>query len=205
MRNLHRHPFWPDAAPQSLHIPMLLGNCVAETRAFYSSESRQLKGLDWSNLATRAGPEMRIDIDPHWVVEQFRARYPSDSPEQQFHRIVTAARSWRGQVDEAEARAQAGRRNTFVYQLDFEQAKHTDDIGLSFGTVPNPTPAQIAMSDTMMDTFVRFARTGNPGWPSYELKSRQTMVFDSASRVVSNPRQWERELFARVPYVQPGT
>jgi para-nitrobenzyl esterase len=205
MRNLHRHPFWPDAAPQSLHIPMLLGNCVAETRAFYSPESRQLKGLDWSNLAERAGPEMRIDIDPRWVVEQFRARYPAAHSTELFHRIVTAARSWRGQVEEAEARARAGRRNTFVYQLDFEQAKHTDDIGLSFGTFDNPTPARQAMSDTVMDAFVRFARSGNPGWPSYELKARQTMVFDNVSRTVSNPRQWERELFARIPYVQPGT
>jgi para-nitrobenzyl esterase len=209
MKHLTRHPFWPDAAPQSLHIPMLLGNTVAETRAFYAPDGKQLSGLDWSNLAQRISPEMRIDIEPHWVVGQFRARYPDDSPEQQFHRIVTAARSWRGQVEEAEARARsvqgAGRGNTFVYQLNFEQAKHTDDIGLAFGTVPSPTPAQSAMSNTVMDAFVRFARSGNPGWSAYELEARQTMVFDSESRVVTNPRQWERELFARVPYIQPGS
>jgi para-nitrobenzyl esterase len=205
MRNLHRHPFWPDAAPQSLGIPMLLGNCVAETRAFYSTDHRLFKGLDWHNLAQRAGPEMRVDLDPAWVVEQFRTRYPADSPEQLFHRIVTAARSWRGQVEEAEARARAGRGNTFVYQLDFEQAKHTDDIGLAFGTFENPTPARQAMSETMMDAFVRFARTGSPGWSPYDLRTRKTMVFDTASREVSNPRGWERELFARVPYIQPGS
>jgi para-nitrobenzyl esterase len=31
------------------------------------------------------------------------------------------------------------------------------------------------------------------------------MVFDANSRVVSDPRKWERELFAAIPYVQPGT
>jgi para-nitrobenzyl esterase len=31
------------------------------------------------------------------------------------------------------------------------------------------------------------------------------MVFDHESRVVSDPRKWERELLARIPYVQPGT
>ena len=92
-----------------------------------------------------------------------------------------------------------------MYQLDFEAAKHTDDIGLSFGTIPDPTPAQQAMSDQMMDAFVRFARSGDPGWPAYDLTRRQTMVFDTDSRVVNDPRQWERELFARVPYLQPGT
>ncbi len=204
MRNLLRHPFWPDAAPQGNSIPLMLGNCVAETRAFYAPDSRQLAGLEWSNLAARIAPEMRIDIRADWVVEQFRARYPKADPLEQFHRIVTAARSWRGQVEEAEARARAGA-PAFVYQLDFEQAKHTDDIGLSFGTFEKPTPARAAMSKTMMQAFVRFARTGNPGWPAYDLRWRQTMVFDTQSRVVSNPRQWERELFARVPYIQPGS
>lgn len=205
MRNLHRHPFWPDAAPQSLDIPMLLGNTVAETRAFFPPDHPKLQGLDWSNLAQRIAPEMRIDVLPEWAVSEFRARYPKDNPEQLFHRIVTAARSWRGQVEEADARAKAGRLNTFVYQLDFEQAKHTDDIGFAFGTTPEPTPAQSVMSKTIMDAFIRFAHTGNPGWEPYELESRYTMVFDSESRTVGDPRKWERELFARIPYVQPGT
>ena len=205
MRALSRHPFWPDAAPQSQGLPMMLGNCVMETRAFFSPDRAPLKGLDWSNLAARIGPEMKVDIDPNWVLAQFRARYPASEPLELFHRIVTASRSWRGQVEEAEARMKAGRGNTFVYQLDFEQARHTDDIGLSFGTFENPTPARQMMSDTVMAAFVRFARTGNPGWPAYDLSARRTMVFDVPSRVVSNPRAWERELFARVPYIQPGS
>jgi para-nitrobenzyl esterase len=205
MRHLPRHPFWPDAPDQSADIPMLLGNTVAETRAFYPAEGRVLKGLTFANLAERIGPEMRIDLAPDWVVAQFRARYPDAAPLELFHRIVTAARSWRGQVEEAEVRARDGEANTFVYQLDFENAQHTDDIGLAFGTLHNATPAQAAMSARLMDTFVRFARSGDPGWPSYDLVRRQTMVFDHESRVVDNPRGWERELFARVPYVQPGT
>ncbi|WP_371136555.1 carboxylesterase/lipase family protein [Novosphingobium sp.] len=204
MRHLHRHPFWPDAAPQGNAIPLLLGNTVAETRAFYPADGRVLGGLDFGNLAARIAPEMRIDAHPEWVAAQFRARYPADTAEQLFHRIVTAARSWRGQVIEAELRARAGAA-AHVYQLDFEDAAHTDDIALAFGTAPSPTPAQAAMSARVMDAFVRFARTGNPGWPAYDLKARKTMVFDRASRVVSDPRQWERELFAPVPYIQPGS
>ncbi|RNJ62339.1 MAG: carboxylesterase/lipase family protein [Porphyrobacter sp. IPPAS B-1204] len=205
MRSLLRHPFWPDAPPQSAQIPMLLGNTVAETRAFYPADGRVLGGLAWDNLAARIAPEMKVDIAPDWVVAQFRERYPQANPLDLFHRIVTAARSWRGQVEEAEARARDGGANTFVYQLDFENAAHTDDIGLAFGTVPDPTLGQSAMSAVVMDAFVRFARTGDPGWSAYDLTRRATMVFDTESRVVDNPRVWERELFARVPYVQPGT
>ncbi|WP_137681243.1 carboxylesterase/lipase family protein [Aurantiacibacter suaedae] len=208
MLHLMRHPFWPDAPAQSAAIPMLLGNTVMETRAFYAPEGRQLAGLDFGNLAERIAPEMRVDIRPDWVVGQFRARYPRAGALELFHRIVTAARSWRGQVEEAEARARAGApaaKRTWVYQLDFEQAKHTDDIGLAFGTVPSPSAAQQAMSDRVMDVYVRFARTGDPGWTAYDLDRRMTMVFDTESREVSDPRAWERELFARVPYIQPGS
>src|SRR3546814_6345918 len=38
MTHLTRHPFWPDAAPQSPGIPMMLGNTVLETRASYAPE-----------------------------------------------------------------------------------------------------------------------------------------------------------------------
>lgn len=205
MKHVNRHPFWPDPAPQGNTIPMLLGNTVAETRAFFPPDHPKLQGLDWSNLAQRAGPELKVDIDPAWVLAQFRSRYPADAPDQIFHRMVTAGRSWRGQVEEADARARAGVKQTWVYQLDFEQAKHTDDIGLSFGTFEEPTAARQAMSNTVMDAFVRFARTGNPGWASYSVPGRETMVFDNVSRVVKDPRKWERELFARVPYIQPGS
>jgi len=204
MTHLTRHPFWPDAAPQSLDIPMMLGNTVMETRAFYALDGRQLSGLSFDNLPARIAPEMRIDIEPSWVVGEFRARYPKAAPLDLFHRIVTAARSWRGQVEEAEARDRAGHPG-FVYQLDFEAAKHADDIALSFGTIPDPTPAEQAMSDRIMDAFVRFARTGNPGWAPYTLVKRSTMIFDRESRVENDPRKWERELFARVPYIQPGS
>src|SRR3546814_17030161 len=84
MAHLMRHPFWPDAAPQSLGIPMMLGNAVMETRAFYASASRQLAGLDFGNLAARIAPEMRIDIHPDWVVTQFPHPYPAAPPPDPF-------------------------------------------------------------------------------------------------------------------------
>lgn len=204
MRHLHRHPFWPDAAPQSRGIPMLLGNTVAESQAFFPPGHPKIVGLDWTNLAARIAPEMRIDIHPEQATADFRQRYSDDSPDQIFHRIVTAARSWRGQLEEANARVRANA-PTFVYQLDFEQAKHTDDSGLAFGTMPDPTPARAAMSARIMAAFTSFARTGNPGWPAYDLTVRRTMIFDTHSRVAGDPRKWEREYFAKVPYVQPGS
>jgi para-nitrobenzyl esterase len=204
-RHLLRHPFYPDAHPQGLSVPMMLGNCVAETRAFFPPGHARLKDLNWENLAERVGPELRVDIAPERVVAKYREWFPAYSPEQVFIAATTAGRSWRGQIIEAEERARAGS-PAWVYQLDFENAMHTADIALSFGTLPaNASEAQRAMSDRIQQTFLRFAKTGQPGWPVYTLERRETMVWDVQSRVERDPRGRERELFAVVPYVQPGS
>lgn len=202
VRHLPRHPFFPDADPAGLSIPLVLGNTIAETRAFFPPTHRLRAGLNWENLATRLGPELRVDIDPDWVVAQFRARFPALTPDDLFIRATTTARSWRGQLIEAEERAKTAA-PAYVYQLDWRDAAHMDDIPLLFGTFTDPADA--AISGRMMAALLRFARTGDPGWPAYRLPRRATMIFDGVSRVEDNPRAFERALFARVPYVQPGT
>lgn len=223
MRWLTRHPFWPDAAPQGLTIPMMLGNMHDETRAFIGPDSPRVRGLSWDNLAERMAPELRIDILPEWVVTQYRARFPTWSPTEVFYGATTAGRSWRGQVIEAEERARAGAA-AHVYQVDYGSrtdprrgAFHTMDIPLVFGTLDakgseTETGADArAASQAMQERFVSFAKIGDPNrpglprWPTYTLDTRATMIFDVRSRVENDPRRWERELFARVPYIQPGT
>jgi para-nitrobenzyl esterase len=223
MRSLMRHPFWPDANPQGLAIPMMLGNTHDETRAFLSPDSPKVQGLNWDNVADRMAPELRIDILPEWVVAQYRTQFPGWSPTDVFYAATTAGRSWRGQVIEAEARAQAGA-PAWVYQVDFTSrtdprrgAFHTMDIPLVFGTLgaegsqTGTGPDARAASRAMQERFVAFAKTGDPNgaglapWPRYTLDKRATMVFDVSARVENDPRRWQRELFARVPYIQPGT
>nr|NUR37164.1 carboxylesterase/lipase family protein [Sphingomonas sp.] len=215
MKWLTRHPFWPDANPQSNAIPMVLGNTHDETRAFIGRE--KIAGLTWDNLAARMGPELRVDIKPEWVVSEYRRLFPAYSPEQVFCAATTAGRSWRGQIEEAEARARANA-PTWVYQVDFASpveprlgAPHTMDIPLVFGTLDAPGSfagtgaAARGVSDAMMRAFIALASTGDPGWPQYRLDRRATMIFDAPSRVENDPRREQRELFARVPYIQPGT
>ncbi len=217
MRSLQRHPFWPDAAPQSLAIPMMLGNTSAETRAFLPPD--ETRDLTWDTLPARLAPELRIDILPEWIVAQYRLRFPTWSPVEVFYDATTCGRSWRGQVIEAEARARAGA-PAWVYQVDFSArtepargAFHSIDIALVFGTLgargslTGMAADARAASAAMQSAFVAFARAGDPGgaWPRYDLTRRSTMLFDSRSHVQDDPRRWQRELFARVPYIQPGT
>jgi len=203
MKWLLRHPFWPDANPQGNAIPMMLGNTHDEARAFYPPDDRRIVGLGWDNIAERIAPELRVDALPEWVVVEYRRMFPAYTPEQVFYAAVTAGRSWRGQVIEAEERARAGVPG-FVYQLNYPApAAHASDIPLVFGTYADPAAQPV--SEAMMAAFLRFARTGNPGWAPYTLPARRTMIFDRTAHMESDPRRAERELFARIPYIQPGT
>lgn len=51
------------------------------------------------------------------------------------------------------------------------------------------------LADTRHAAWISFARSGDPGWPRYELSRRATMRFDVPSRVVDDPRSWERALW----------
>ncbi|MFZ2995877.1 carboxylesterase/lipase family protein [Sphingobium sp.] len=220
---LDRHPFWPDAAPQSNAIPMMLGNTRDETRAFIDPDGPLIRGLDWANLPARMAGELRMDLSPEWIVAQYRAHFPDWSAERIFYAATTAGRSWPGQVIEAEARARADA-PTWAYQVDYQSptdprrgAPHTMDIPLAFGTIDAPgsltgTGAGArAASAAVMARFLAFARMGDPNatglstWPQYRLQDRATMIFDIESQVENDPRGWERMLFARVPYIQPGS
>ena len=72
------------------------------------------------------------------------------------------------------------------------------------------------LATRMSEMLIAFARTGNPNckevphWPSYDLKERNTMIFDSETgdtetRVEKNPREAERMFAAGAHYRQPGT
>ena len=222
-RTLLRHPFWPDPHPQSLAIPMMTGNTRDEMRAFNEPDSQFVRDMNWTNVAQRIGDELPVDVLPEWIVAEFRRRLPTAAPVDIFFMATTAGRSWRGQLEIAEARAKADR-PVWLYQVNFTSratpwrgAFHSIDVPLVFGTIDAPgadtgNDASVRqMSRTIQDRFVAFARAGNPAlpgapqWPPYDLTRRATMIFDDVSRVENDPRAWQRELFARAPYMQPGS
>lgn len=220
---LPRHPFHPDAPPQSAGIPMLIGNTRDETRAFLGNDPAN-HALTWTQLPERLRRHQYVDLPVETVIAEYRRLHPDWTPSRIFFAATTAGRSWRGAVLEAEARARQGA-PTWVYQLDFPSplddgrfgAMHTLDIPLVFDTIRQPgsrtgggADAQ-RVSDAMSGALLAFARGGDPNhpglphWPRYDLDRRATMLFDVDSRVENDPRGGERRLYERAPYVQRGT
>lgn len=222
--HLPRHPFWPDAPPQSARIPMVIGNTRDETRVFLGNDPTNFM-LDWDTLPDRLRKHQFVDIDPHVVVAEYRRLYPDYTPSEVFFAATTAGRSWRGAVEELEVRASQGN-NTWAYQLDWHpddeegrrmRAFHTLDIPLVFDNIAQPgsrtgtTAEAQRVADAMSHALLAFARHGDPGagtagaWLPYTLDRRETLVFGTLPRVEEDPRGGERRLYQRVPFIQRGT
>jgi para-nitrobenzyl esterase len=223
--HLPRHPFWPDAPAQSAGIPMVVGNTRDETRAFLGHDPRH-HALAWEALPELLRRHQYADIAPDIVIDAYRGLYPDYSASEVFFAATTAGRSWRGAVEELEARARDGRANTWAYQLDWYprdvpdgdtmRAFHTLDIPLVFDNIAQPgaRTGQSAQAqrtaDAMADALLAFARHGDPrqaiaDWAPYSLQRRETLVFSDAVRLDRDPRGGERELYQRVPFIQRGT
>ncbi len=233
-RTLTRHPFYPDAPPQSAGIPMMIGNTRDETRSLIGRGDPSTFELTWEALPARLEAEMRVDIQGSTVVAEYRRLHPDYSASQVFFAATTAGRSWRAAIVEAELRAEQGS-PAYVYQLDWGSpadggkwgAFHTLDIPLMFGTLTAPGSLTgdgadaRKVSATMQAALIAFARSGRPDgpngpdgdpgnaslprWDPYTLPRRATMIFDVSSRLADDPRGAERRLFAKVPFIQQGT
>jgi len=217
------HPFWPQAPAQSARIPMVIGNTHDETRAFLGNDPANFE-LTWATLPAKLEKEQFVDLLPSVVIAEYRRLYPHYTPSEVFFAATTAGRSWRGAVEELEARARQGA-PTWAYQLDWGSpleggklgAFHTLDIPLVFdntraeGSRTGDGADAQRMADAMSEALLAFARTGNPNhgglpqWEQYGLERRQTMVFDTRSRQEDDPRGGERRLYQQAPFVQRGT
>ncbi len=148
-------------------------------------------------------------------VAAYRAAYPGAAPGQLLGAIET---DWWCRIPgirlaEAHAPAPSG---TFMYEFAWRSpemggafgACHALEIGFVFDTL-DLGPAQMlgpllgsgapqSLADAMHGAWVRFAATGDPGWPRYDAERRATMRFDTVSTVVDDPRPFERALWAGV-------
>ena len=224
-KHLPRHPFWPDAPAQSAHIPMVIGNTRDETRAFLGNDPANF-ALSWEDLPDKLAAQQFVDIAPEVVIAEYRRLYPDYTPSEVFFAATTAGRSWRGAVEELEARARQGA-NTWAYQLDWHRqdeegerlrAFHTLDIPLVFDNIRQPgsrtgdSGQAQRVADAMSDALLAFARNGDPrraglttDWSPYSLARRETMLFGATPSMHDDPRGGERRLYQRAPFLQRGT
>jgi len=221
-----RDPFTPDAPPLSAAVPMILGNTHDETAVSAPAT------LTWDDAPAALRNAVAVYLGPYSpeeVIAKYRTIYPDRSPIDVVIAAATAFRAWPGQVLEAERRAQnpISQPHTWVYQMNWHRdapgarAAHTIDIPFMFdnlaaapgqiGAAPEELATAQPLADTMSGMLIHYASTGDPNhpglpeWPAYDLKARNTMIWDSSPQIQQDPRGEERRYAAGSTYRQPGT
>jgi para-nitrobenzyl esterase len=218
------HPFLPDAPSISNHLPMMLGT----TRTELTNQMGRVPGIFEMNEA-QAKERLKAflnEADLNEAYTIFLASRPQANPSEVFFTIASARGYVRDQTIMAEQRVKAGGRGkTYVYRLMWRQpieggrrvSQHSLCLPFVFDNVvagermTGPeTDSTRAMVDNMANSWLAFAKTGDPNnsnipaWTPYDLERRSTMLFDVPSKAVDDPHKAERLFMARYPSQQDG-
>ncbi|WP_418316126.1 carboxylesterase/lipase family protein [Piscinibacter sakaiensis] len=86
-------------------------------------------------------------------------------------------------------------------------AGHVVDVPFAFNTLGSRQaapflggPGHQPLADEMHGRWARFVKTGDAGWPRYDLTTRPTMRFDTTSTVVADPLADRRKLWAGIGF-----
>jgi para-nitrobenzyl esterase len=216
------HPWLPNAPRISNHLPMLLGT----TRTELTNQMGNVPGI-FEMTEAQAKARLKDFIDEKDIDEAYRifhASRPEANPSEVFFTIASARGYVRDQTIMAEQRVKSGGTGkTYVYRLMWRQpveggrrvSQHSLDLPFMFDNVaaaPQMTGPETeqtrAMVEYMANSWIAFARTGDPNhssipqWLPYDLERRNTMLFDVPSKAVDDPHKAEREFMARYPSQQ---
>jgi para-nitrobenzyl esterase len=217
------HPFVPEAPKVSLDLPMMVGT----TRTELSNQLGYEEGvfdLDTPELQRRLALYLPAeDVDE--AIAIFQAESPEASPTELYFTITSARGYVRDQTIMAEQRVAAGAAPTYAYQLTWRSpaeggrriSQHTLDLPFMFDNVakaPHLTGPETeetrALAQAMSETWISFARTGDPNnaaipaWPPYDLVDRPVMLFDAPSYLAHDPHSAERRFMGRYETQQMG-
>ena len=211
-RTLTCHPFEPDAAPAGRGVPLMLGTNRTENSLFVGANPTVFE-LTWDGLTPamkRAYPQRDVDA----VIEEYRRLQPESNPSDIYLEATSDARWLAGHVVQTERRVAQDGAPTWLYLFDWDtpvdggkwRSPHALEIGFVFDNVAKSArmsgtgEAQQRVADIMADTWITFARTGNPNnpqvpnWPAYNLQKRPVMVLNETPQLVNDARGAQRAL-----------
>jgi para-nitrobenzyl esterase len=206
---LPQHPFFPAASTVSADVPVMIGHTRTEMTLFslhdpaaFSLNDADMRKRVTELLAARA-PSM-IDL--------YRKINPGASPSDIYFLIASDLRYAAPTMLAAERRAALGKGPVHLYYFTWEtpvqggrlESPHTMEIPFAFDNVKisermtGGGPEAMALADKLSDTWIAFARTGDPNtpklphWPAYDAKDRATMVINNVSKVENDPLREQR-------------
>jgi para-nitrobenzyl esterase len=217
------HPWHPEAPPSAATIPLLIGTTRTELSNQLGSSDESTFTLDEPQLAARlAGFVPAQDVAE--LIALFERGSPGASPSELFFKITSARGYWRDSVLQTEAKARQGGAPVYAYRLMWRTpieggrrvTPHSLDLPFVFDNVAkaphmvgSPSPETEAMANMMSESWLAFARSGDPNnrhvpaWRPYDLQTRTVMLFDTPPSAESDPHREERLAMERYPTRSP--
>ena len=209
-----RSPYEAVASGDFAGMPMLAGTCADEMKLFAFMEPGVFQ-LDEAGLLARAnaltGGRGAEAIALYTAGRESRGE--PVTPFEVYEAIATDS-AMRAPVARMVATQSAHAPNVFSYLFTHQSvalggllgACHAIDLPFVFGTqeleamkaLAGEGPAVDALAEHVMDAWIAFAKTGNPGheglpaWPAYEPMRRATMLLGPECTVVDAPLERER-------------
>ncbi|HEY4942105.1 MAG TPA: carboxylesterase/lipase family protein [Rhizomicrobium sp.] len=193
-------------------VDLIAGTAKDEARLFFLG-NRKIAEMNAESLRKRVGGIAGEDN-----AEAMIAAYAEAKPADGFAAIVGDNMFLMPTIKLLEA--QSAYAPSYGFRMDWTSpmlngllgACHVIEIGFVFGTHARPEVADFfgtgpeadALAAAMMDSWISFAKTGDPGsrslpWPRYEAQARATMIFgDGAPHVVDDPAKSRRLAWGQV-------
>ena len=159
---------------------------------------------------TIVGHLQPIASDPAALLAAYRDAMPGASPAQIWSALATDA-AFRMPAHHL-AEAQGAHAPVWMYRFSWEtpvfggvlRSTHALEIPFVFDNlhqagaenITGTGPERQAIADAMHRAWIRFARTGDPGWPAYDTARRATMRFDREVDVLDDPGAEYRQAWA---------
>ena len=207
---LKHHPFDAAAAPESAHVPFLVGSTKDEA-VLFAGPFPQWGQFTEAEVVGLAQP--LAGARAQQAVDLYKKLHPADSQSYLLADLVTDF--WMRQAANrvAELKVRQNGAPAFAYVLEWEvnselRTPHGVDVSLVFDTIHSSMAiggaanAQ-AVSDQMSAAWIAFARTGTPQaralphWPAYSLPARPAMLFNVNSRIVDDYGKEAREFWEK--------
>jgi para-nitrobenzyl esterase len=207
-KHLPGGPFAPTAPAISTNIPLMIGTNKDEMTLFFGL-APWLDGLD--EAAMRQRVQMFVGEQADRIIEHYRHARPGDSRRDLVLAIATDHAMRIPSLVTADRKVAQRGAPVFVYMFTWEtpvldgklKSPHALEIPFVFDTVQTSgltgdSPTRFALAEKMSQTWLAFARTGNPNnecipnWPPYSAERRPTMIFDNQCRVENDPYRAER-------------
>ncbi len=206
---LPQHPFYPKASAVSADVPVMVG-CTRTEMTLFSLNDPAAFSLDDAGMRGRV--KDLLGDESGGIVDLYRKLNPSASASDIYFLIASDYRYGAPTMKVAERRAALGKGPVYLYYFRWEtpvqggrlKSPHTMEIPFAFDNVKISARMTgggadaMALADKVSDTWIAFARTGNPNnpkmphWPAFNAKDRATMVIDNVSKVENDPLREQR-------------